>query len=229
MSIPAKVTAVLSPRARVLRPYIAALASEQPELAHLTLRGDGSLGYADEREDDRDNEDGLWTRVPEHSDAVGQVENWRPHPRRQRHLMSELLCQICAGPPARSADGWLFVLPGGPESPSDGDTQWGEGLIEATPPVCRRDARLSVKRCPSLGQAVALWVKRPILYGIYGTTYRLGPRGIERQGAGIAKYETPALGWTVATQMVRELTGTRIDRDLTVRLRALHARHAAAH
>ncbi|MGP3690872.1 hypothetical protein ACTVZO_40405 [Streptomyces sp. IBSNAI002] len=207
-------------------PFIASSTTEQSLPAPLLVRpgpGEG-LGYEDEREQDRDRDGALWARVSTDLSGAGTVENAIPHPYRQRALMDRLLCQVCAGPAAESADGWLFVLPGGPKSPSDRDAQWGEGLVEATPPVCLRDAKLSAERCPSLGQAVALWVKRPVRYGVYGSTYQLGPRGIERLGAGIAEYETPALGWTVATQMVRELTETRIDRDLTTRLRALHTR-----
>ncbi|MFZ3491913.1 hypothetical protein ACODT5_01485 [Streptomyces sp. 5.8] len=209
-----------------LRPYIASLASEQPEPARLTVRWDGSLGYADERDDDRDSEGGLWVRMPEHPDpgADGKVENWRPHPRRQRHLMRELLCQICAGPPARDAsEAWLFVLRDGPESPSDQDDDWTKDLLEATPPVCLHGASISAERCPRLSSVVALWVRRPILHGIYGAVYGLGPHGIERRGRGIAEYEKPGLAWTVGTQMVRDLQGARIDWELTEELRSLHA------
>ncbi|MFB7781435.1 hypothetical protein ACFC1D_01820 [Streptomyces vinaceus] len=212
-------------------PFISSRTTEQALPGTLIVRPglDQGLGYADEVDDgegeqDRDRDGGLWARVATDLSGTGTVQNALPQPYRQRALVDGLLCQVCAGPSAKGKDGWLFVLPGGPKVPSVRDTQWGEGLIEATPPVCLSCAHLSAERCPSLGRVAALWVKRPTLYGVYGTTYRLGPRGIEPVGPGIAKYETPALGWTVATQMLRELTETCLDQGLTARLRALHTR-----
>ncbi|MFB6557505.1 hypothetical protein ACFCYH_01100 [Streptomyces sp. NPDC056400] len=200
-------------------PFISRRSTERPQHARLLLRPDGILGYADEREEDRDTEGGLWARITSDPTGGGTVKNALPHYYRQRHLMRELLCQVCAGAPARHRDGgFLFVLPDGPKMSSGLDM---EGVREATPPVCLRCADASAAGCPRLRRCVALWVRRPVLYGVHGLTYRLVPSGLQVAGPGMAAYETPALGGMVATQMVRRLNHVSVDRELTAHLRAL--------
>ncbi|EFL19887.1 hypothetical protein [Streptomyces sp. C] len=209
-------------------PFISRRTTERPQLARLLVRRDGSLGYPDEREEDRDTEGGLWVRITSDPTGGGRVTNALPHYYRQRHLMRELLCQVCVGAPARNRHGdFLFVLPDGPERLAGLDL---EGVREATPPVCLHDADDSAAGCPRLTRCVALWVRRPLLYGVHGTRYGLGPQGLHVLGLGMAEYETPALGWVVATQMVRSLNGVTVDEELTAHLRALgQARQSRPH
>ncbi|WP_148710311.1 hypothetical protein [Streptomyces sp. 3211.6] len=178
-----------------------------------------TLGYVDERAQDRDSEGGLWARITSDPRGGGAVHNALPHYYRQRHLMRDLLCQVCARAPARNQEGdYLFVLPDGPKSGAAVDL---EGVREAAPPVCLGNAEDAAARCPRLTRCVALWVRRPVLYGVFGMQYALGPRGLQAVGTRMAEYETPALGWMVAIQMVRQLNGVTVDRDLTAHLRDL--------
>ncbi|MEV6681213.1 hypothetical protein AB0N09_30745 [Streptomyces erythrochromogenes] len=209
-------------------PYISRRSTENPQRAHLVLRADGSLGYADEQEEDRDTEGGLWARISTDLSGGGTVENRLPHYYRQRRLMRDLLCQVCAQAPARDEEGaYLFVVADGPRTRADARPDWAEGAREATPPVCLIHAEESASHCPRLPRGVALWVHRPVLFGVFGIRYSVGARGIRAGRRAIAEYETASVARVVATQMIRRLDGVVVDWGLTEHLRSLHERGAA--
>ncbi|MCY0932110.1 hypothetical protein OTB20_39260 [Streptomyces sp. H27-H1] len=214
-------------------PFISCRTTELPLPGELVVRaglvciGDDvvdGLGYADEREEDRDRDGGLWARVSTDLAGGGDVENLIPHPYRHRYLMGKVRCQVCAQDPARNDDGgFLFVVPDGPHDLAAIPANWGDGVLEATPPVCLADADASATGCPRLGRATALWVQRPILHGVSGLGYRLRGGTLLETGVAYARYETAELAWVVAQQMYRRLDGVTVDLELTAHLRSLHA------
>ncbi|MFE3558715.1 hypothetical protein ACFXKW_28225 [Streptomyces sp. NPDC059193] len=212
-------------------PFISSRSTERSLPGILVIRPglDQGLGYADEvdrdeGEQDRDRDGGLWARVSTDLSGTGTVENAIPHPYRQRALMDRLLCQVCAGSPKHDArGGFLFVVPDGPRDRSAAGADWAERALEATPPVCLADAEQSATGCPRLGRVTALWVRRPVLYGVTGIGYRLRSGALHPFKTTVpVSYEDPALAWTVAHQMVRRLEEVTVDWDLTEFLRSRH-------
>lgn len=205
-------------------PFIASSTTEQSLPAPLLVRPDPGegLGYEDEREQDRDRDGALWARVGTDLSGAGTVENAIPHPYRQRALMEGLLCQVCTdGPERDERECYLFVVPDGPLDRSAQPAGWAERALEATPPVCLTDAVESAAGCPRLGRATALWVRRPVLYGVAGFRYRPLDGTLRRLKKPVS-YENPALAWVVAHQMVRRLEEVTVDWELTEYLRSLH-------
>lgn len=205
-------------------PFIASSSTELSLPAPLLVRPDPAegLGYEDEWEQDRDRDGALWARVGTDLSGAGTVENSIPHPYRQRTLMEQLLCQVCTGGPERDErERYLFVVPDGPPARSAQPASWAERAREATPPVCLADAVESAAGCPRLGRATALWVRRPVLYGVAGFGYRRLDGTLRRLKKPVS-YEDPALAWVVAHQMVRRLEEVIVDWELTEYLRSLH-------
>ncbi|MFD8978554.1 hypothetical protein [Streptomyces sp. NPDC059564] len=212
-------------------PFISSRTTEQALPGTLVIRPGPhqGLGYEDEVDDgegeqDRDRDGGLWARVATDLSGAGTVENAIPHPYRQRALMDRLLCQVCAGSPEDDErEGFLFVVPDGPKNRSAARANWAERALEATPPVCRADAEQSATSCPRLGRATALWVRRPVRYGVSGINYRLHDGTMRHfKTKRPVSYEDPALAWTVAHQMYRRFEGVTVDWDFTEDLRARH-------
>jgi hypothetical protein len=78
-------------------PHIASWEAERVS-AELILKPFGrGIGYADERVGDRDRHGVLWRRTPSRV-GRGRPEYRRVHARRQREVMTDLRCQVCAGP-----------------------------------------------------------------------------------------------------------------------------------
>lgn len=205
-------------------PFISSRTTEQSLPATLLVRPGAhqGLGYEDEWEQDRDRDGALWARVSTDLSGAGTVENAIPHPYRQRALMERLLCQVCMGGPERDErERYLFVVPDGPPDRFAQPADWAERAMEATPPVCLTDAVESAAGCPRLGRATALWVRRPVLYGVAGFGYRLLDGTLRRLEKPVS-YEDPALAWVVAHQMVRRLQDVTVDWDLTDYLRSRH-------
>ncbi|MFJ9547889.1 hypothetical protein [Streptomyces erythrochromogenes] len=212
-------------------PFISSRTTEQSLPGTVIVRPgvDQGLGYEDEADDgegeqDRDRDGGLWARVSTDLSGAGTVENAIPHPYRQRALMEQLLCQVCAAPPEHDTTrGFLFVVPDGPRDRSAARSDWAERALEATPPVCLADAVESATGCPRLGRATALWVRRPVLYGVSGICYRLRSGTLHPFKTTVpVSYEDPALAWTVAHQMVRRFEEVTVDWDFTEYLRSRH-------
>ncbi|WP_371589223.1 hypothetical protein [Streptomyces virginiae] len=212
-------------------PFIASRTTEQSLPGTLIVRPGAEglgLGYEDEAdegegEQDRDRDGARWARVSTDLSGAGTVENAIPHPYRQRALMDGLLCQVCTGGPERDErERYLFVVPDGPPDRSAQPANWAERAREATPPVCLADAVKSAAGCPRLGCATALWVRRPVLYGVAGFGYRPLDGTLRRLKKPVS-YENPALAWVIAHQMVRRLEEVTVDWELTEYLRSLHA------
>jgi hypothetical protein len=74
------------------------------------------------------------------------------------------------------------------------------------PPVCLPCAHTSVRLCPYLRKGyAALRARRSIISGVYGVHYRPGPLLPTAIQDRIVPYDDPAILWTCAGQLVREL------------------------
>ena len=188
-------------------PYIAAWKGERRMgLPVLDPFGRG-IAFADEVPEDRDSSGVLWARTSQEPGAGRPVYN-RVHARRQRRVMEELLCQVCAGPASRTDEGWLWLLHDDRDSEPRG---WPEQVGATHPPLCVPCARLSVQLCPHLGEgAVAVRVADPHAWGVYGALYtpaRDGDGGVKARSGVMVGYHDPAVAWVLAAQMVRLLRG----------------------
>ncbi|KIF78726.1 hypothetical protein QR77_10980 [Streptomyces sp. 150FB] len=166
----------------------------------MVAKGDG-IGYADERPYGRDSTGVLWTRAPS-LPGKGRPVFGKVHALRQRRAMSELLCQICAGPADRNTAGILWLLG---EDPSDPGS-WPDDLITTHPPVCVPCGLRSIRTCPHLRQkCVALRVTEFRLAGVRGALYRPGsPSPVAVDAAGVA-FDDPRIRWTLAGQLLMRL------------------------
>jgi len=185
---------------RIIAPYVTAWSAEHNLDCSLVVRRDG-VGYANELPGDRDEHGVLWAAVAERR-GEGRPEFARIHPARQRRAMSELLCQVCAGPVDRTSDGVLWLMRDYRHDWAD----WPEGMASVEPPVCAGCAAISARRCPALQRgAVAVRVKQFAVAGVRGTLYRPGPFGpIAVKDVRLA-YDDPLARWVVAVALIREL------------------------
>lgn len=191
---------------RIIAPYVTAWSAEHDVECGLMARSDG-LGYTRELPGDRDEQGVLWARVAEHH-GVGRPEFARVHPERQRRVMSGLLCQVCAGPADRTADGVLWLM-----RDFRGEwAGWPEGMGSVEPPVCSGCAADSVRRCPALKRGyVAVRVREFAVAGVWGTLYRPGVFGPVAVKAAQLAYGNPLTRWMVAVALVRELRGCSFE------------------
>ncbi|MFW6695860.1 hypothetical protein [Streptomyces sp. MAR4 CNX-425] len=191
-------------------PYAAAWSGEVPAVgAALTIREDGSgLAYRDERALDRDRHGVLWARLTE-APGVGRPVFRSLHSHRQRRAMLGMLCQVCGAPAGRTARGWLFLLqqPGPGEQPA----HWPEGALSAKPPVCAPCARLALRYCPHLTVPLALRVRKPRVWGVFGGLVTPGVGGalVSSPNDECLPYGHPAARWFLASQLVLELRHCR--------------------
>ena len=184
-------------------PYVARWSSEPCSARGIAVRADGTgLCYLDERHRDRDRHGVLWTRTPQ-TPGEGRPHYRSMHPVRQHRAVQGLLCQVCSGPADRDRHGWLFLLPRTGAEP--------EGSLCAKPPVCEGCVRLALRHCPHLGDAVALRVRKPRVWGVFGDAYVPGPYGRVRRvpSHGYLAYGDTAAPWFLAVQLVLELRGVR--------------------
>jgi hypothetical protein len=86
-------------------PHITAWSAEQSDPDQLIQRPDDGTAYADETAEDRDEHGVSWQRAPS-----GTPEFKAVHGTRQRQVMRELLCQVCASPADQDDDGTLWGL-----------------------------------------------------------------------------------------------------------------------
>jgi hypothetical protein len=182
-------------------PYVVLWSAERVTAARaLTVRPDGcGLGYRGEEPRDRDRQGVLWART-RNAPGEGEPRFGAMHPARQRQAMVDKLCQVCGGPADRTSRGWLFLLPG-----TDGETQSEAGL-STKPPLCEPCARLALRHCPRLTNPVALRVRRPRVWGVFGDHYVPGPNGLAALPTdGYMPYGHPARRWFLASQLVLDL------------------------
>jgi hypothetical protein len=83
---------------------------------------------------------------------------------------------------------------------------WPNGMGATEPPVCLRCARYSVRACPELRKGwVAVRVGHSVVAGVYGVRYQAAtPRPVVVDDVTVA-FGDPAIRWTVAGQLVREI------------------------
>lgn len=190
-------------------PYITAWSGEKATEPTIIARLGSGIGYLDETPDDRDHLGVLWRRVPLNP-GHGRPEFGEIHTPRQRHAMRELLCQVCAGPADQTEDGTLWLL-----KDHRGDWPgWPNGMAVSEPPVCLPCAHLSRRACPALRKGhVALRVVHSPIAGVCGTGYRPGlvyPTAAPIGRNIIVPLDDPAIRWTCAVHLVREITGCTI-------------------
>lgn len=197
----------LTQAGRIVAPYVTASTAEQDLKCSLVVRPGGlGIGYTQELPGDRDALGVLWQKVAERP-KEGKPEFARVHPARQRRAMSELLCQVCAGPADQTPDGALWLL-----RDHRGDwPRWPEGMASVEPPVCVRCVATSLRRCPSLQRgAVAIRVRGFEVVGVRGTLYRPGTFAPAPVGAAQLDYGDPKVRWMVAVALIRELRGCSV-------------------
>ena len=188
-------------------PYIGTWKAEQRTgLPVLETFGRG-IAFADEEAEDRDARGVLWARVGA-GQGQGRPVYDRVHARRQRWVMENLLCQVCAGPASRTDEGWLWLLHDDRGVEPRG---WPEQVAATHPPVCVPCARVSVRLCPHLSEgAVAVRVRNPRLWGVYGVLHAPSRRGLARTAGVMVGYHDPLARWVLAAQMVRLLRGCTV-------------------
>lgn len=188
---------------RPLVPYVTSWSTETERHGILIQDPPSGIRYADESVADRDDNGVLWSRIPllqgEGRPLFGQV-----HALRQRRAMRHLRCQVCAGPADRTEHGILWML----QDKRDGRPDWPEDLDATEPPICRPCADISRVACPALRAGhVTVRVKHSPVTGVLGIQYTPGPLLPEPTTAAIVDLDDPAIGWTLAAQLVRRLRG----------------------
>lgn len=124
------------------------------------------------------------------------------HTLRQRRAMRRLLCQVCAGPADRTADGVLWLLK---DHRADWPN-WPNGMGATEPPICQRCAELAPRVCPALRNGhVVVRVGRSHLAGVFGIQYQPGPRFPASMTDVQIAFDDPAVRWVRAMQLIREL------------------------
>lgn len=184
-------------------PYITSWSSENDLPTQIVeLPGRPGIGYADETIIDRDSRGALWLRTP-FQPGHGQPEFARVHPLRQRRAMQRLLCNVCAGPADHTAAGTLWLV----RDYRDDWPNWPERMGVNEPPVCLPCARVAARLCPALRKgAAAIRARHAPIAGVSGMVYRSGggtaPVAIAERSVA---YEDPAIHWTQAAKLLREL------------------------
>lgn len=193
----------------VVAPYVTAWSAEVDpphELVEVPGRG---IAYTDESVTDRDSRGVLWFRTP-FRPGQGRPVFGKVHPLRQRRAMRRLLCQVCAGPADRTADGVLWLL----KDHREDWPGWPQGMGVTEPPVCLPCVRLSVRVCPALRRgAVAVRARRFPVAGVRGGLYA-GRRRPVPVGEATVDFNDPAIRWVRAASLLRKLGDcTLIDPD----------------
>lgn len=195
-------------------PYISAWTGEQTgasDSEKIIERPGVGIAYSDETIHDRDEYGVLWNRTPSRI-GVGRPLFKEVHPLRQRHAMRRLLCQICARPADRTAQGVLWLL----ADHRHDWAGWPEGVGNAHPPLCQECARVSVRLCPYLRRShVALRARHCPIEGVSGGRYRSTLAGPVLTKVDVLAYDDPGTRWLQASQLVRTLYDcTIVDLDL---------------
>lgn len=188
-------------------PYVAARSTDRgPRKAELTVEFAAKgprLAYKHTSPEDRDSHSNLWVRMAEPTEP-GRVLYDSMHPNRQRVCMERLLCQICAEPADRDKRGWLFIDWRREDSPPT----WPERSITSMPPLCAAHVHVSLIQCPFLRRTehAVLRVRKPHLYGVSGTLYRLTDAGWHASdNDALFPYNKPRHPGLLASRLHREL------------------------
>ncbi|MFI7272649.1 hypothetical protein [Streptomyces sp. NPDC049879] len=187
---------------RIPVPYATRWTGERVIDQEVTIRPDGTgVRVLGETAAARDQYGVLWGQVREVR-GKGRPDFSSLHPTRQRRALAERLCQVCDGPASHTRDGWLFLL----NADEIQDTRDVEGAKNTSPPVCLRCADLATRFCPHLGNPMGIRVRRPRIWGVFGTVYTVTPAGrLEPHHDEYMPYGHPATGWFIASQLVVEL------------------------
>lgn len=184
-------------------PYITAWSEEHDLPARIIERPWRGIGYADESFVDRDERGVLWRRVASRP-GVGRPVFGEIHTPRQRRAMRKLLCQVCSGPADRSDAGTLWLL----KDHRDDWPGWPNGMGVTEPAVCLPCARAAVRLCPALRRGhVVLRVARHPIAGVVGLRFQVGLQRLHVAGSDLIPFDDPAIRWTQAAHLARELTG----------------------
>ncbi|MET4922160.1 hypothetical protein P3L51_07300 [Streptomyces sp. PSRA5] len=191
-----------------LVPYITRWSAEQAPALRVVAKN-GGIGYADERPYDRDTNGVLWTRIPS-VPGKGRSEFGKVHAVRQRRAMEALLCQVCAGPADRTADGVLWMSGENPDE-LDGSGSASDELITAQPPLCSPCAVKSAHACPHLRRRCTVLRARAFdLVGVRGALYRPGyPSPVAWDAISVA-FDDPRIRWIRAGQALVRLRGITV-------------------
>ncbi|MFD7646725.1 MULTISPECIES: hypothetical protein [Streptomyces] len=159
---------------------------------------------------DRDEYGNLWGRAYENRD-VPNVSFESMHPDRQRQCMRDMLCQVCAKPADKNAEGWLFLDWPRDDSPK----RWPERSVTAMPPLCVPCAETSLTHCPHLRQdgTVVLRVRKPLLCGVSGSVWQINTHGEWEEISNrdiYAPFSKPRLPGLIATRLYRMLLGVTV-------------------
>lgn len=181
-------------------PYTTTWTGETAQPCDLVEVPGRGIAYADESLSDRDRHGVLWSRSP-FRPGQGRPEFGQVHPLRQRRAMLRLLCQVCAGPANRTAEGVLWLV----RDYDEDWPNWPERMAITEPPVCLPCARLAMRACPALRRgAAAFRARRFPIIGVRGGLYTVGlvPH---LTTVTMVRYDDPAARWVVATSLLREL------------------------
>ncbi|MGH3879854.1 MAG: hypothetical protein ACRDSK_22745 [Actinophytocola sp.] len=183
-------------------PYISAWSEESDAPTPVIERPGRGIGYLDETVHDRDRNGVLWLRAFSRP-GEGQPLFAKVHPLRQRRAMRRLLCNVCAGPAHRTADGVLWLL----KDHRDDWPGWPEQMAVTEPPVCLPCVRLATRLCPALRRAgaAAVRVRNAPVSGVHGTQFRCDGGLPAAMDEITVAYGDPRLRWMRAAKLVREL------------------------
>ncbi|WP_439943529.1 hypothetical protein [Streptomyces sp. BBFR115] len=192
-------------RAPTTVPFIASWSGEKTDDPPVVYRLTGGIGYSGEVVSDRDSRGVLWLRRPSRP-GVGKPLYGVVHPARQRLAMAQMLCQVC-GHPATFDGGALWLL----EDHRADWSGWPTGLVTTHPPICLPCVKKSREQCPHLWKgSVLARVGRSVPCGVWGRRYTASRSGPLPVASEVTAFESPLLGWTVASQSVRALYDCRI-------------------
>lgn len=185
-------------------PYIGSWTAEYDCRLQFAWRGK-RLGYVDETPFDRDKWGVLWQR------KTLQVGTGRPlfnviHPLRQRRVMTNLLCQVCAQAADHTRDGTLWLVPAREVADFDGK----DGFIINHPPLCLACARITTRMCPGMKPRYVAVRAHSVICGVIGKVYRpLDHRPwmeVDRETSGaVVFFDHPTIALTQAHQLSRML------------------------
>lgn len=133
------------------------------------------------------------------------------HPLRQRRVMSQLLCQVCAQAADHNDDGTLWLLPDREVATFDES----DGLVTRHPPLCLPCACTSVRVCPGMRPNYVAIRAHSAVCGVIGTVYRRLDHSpwmeIDTDYPGDpVLFHDPAILRTQAHQLVRVLMNIQI-------------------
>jgi hypothetical protein len=191
---------------RVTVPYITTWSAEKPLPTKVIQCPRSGIAYADEILSDRDEHGVLWIRAASHP-GRGRPQFGEVHSLRQRRAMRRLLCQVCAGPADQTTEGTLWLL----RDHRDDWPGWPNGMTATEPPICLPCAHLASHACPALRKGhVTVRVGLSTLVGVYGIRYEPGPQFPSSATDDLVAFNDPAIQWTRAAQLLRELRNCTI-------------------